>query len=531
MRALPALVNTAKVTSVASPVGGLNAYDNLAAMPSTDAIRMINFVPTTYGCVVRKGSQKYAAGMGNAISSLLYYAAIDGTSKFFAVAGSNLYDISNSGIVSTPLLTNLHTPSTWQSVNFANSAGAHLVACNGFDNPIWYTKANGLQRLSFGNGTDSGTWAGVDPAKLIQFTVHQRRLWGVQVDSTLGWFLPADSVYGTANLFDFGPFFKRGGYLAALGTWSADLGAGSDDQLVAISSEGEAAVFAGTNVADSTAWKLRGVYFIGRPPTGRRFFANVGGDLLILTEVGIVAMSTVLTSTTVNVSSNTAYSKKVQFLLNKLTQDFRTVPGWCITFFPSTNLLYVNIPSVYSNGYGQLVSNYVNTSWTTFSGLNATCWIETSFGQFFGTPDGTVYRAWIGKKDLVELDGSGGKPIVAACQQAYTSFQLPAIQKQVGMYRLVLLGNYKIAYSSKLSYDYTEPFFEYVDSNNRMDTAAYWDSALWDMSLWSGEASAQLDWRSALGLGVAVSLSFTINSTVDTTWVSTDFTYKAGGPL
>ena len=55
-------MTTAQYTTVASPIGGLNAYDNLAAMPATDAIRMNNIVPTPYGCLVRKGYQEYATG-------------------------------------------------------------------------------------------------------------------------------------------------------------------------------------------------------------------------------------------------------------------------------------------------------------------------------------------------------------------------------------------------------------------------------------------------------------------------------------
>lgn len=529
MRSIPTLQNSAQITTVPSPVGGLNAYNNLAAMPPTDAVRMLNFVPTSFGCNVRKGYQKYATGMG-IVSSILPYNAIDGTHKLFAFGNNKLYDISLPGPVGAPLLTGL-VNDYWQGVNFANSAGVHLVAANGADNPIWYRASVGLQRLTAGNGTDSGTWSGVDPKTLIQFTIHQRRLWAVQVNSTLGWFLPADSVYGVANFFDFGPFFKQGGYLAGLGTWSADVGSGSDDMLVALSSEGEAVVFAGTNVADSNSWKLRGVYYIGSPPSGRRFMTNVAGDLMILTKVGVVSMATVLTSTTVNVSSDTAYSKKVQYLLNELLANYSSLPGWEIKFFPATNLLYINIPSIYYGGNGQLVSNYVNTSWTTFSNMNATCWANSTFGQFFGDVDGTVYQAWVGFKDKVELDGSGGTSILAACQQAYSNFGAPAAQKQIGMFKPVFLAAKRTGVAAKLIYDYVTSPDLYPSTSGSQIAGSYWDTSRWDVGRWAGDAVQQLDWYSAEGIGVAASLTMTLSVLDDTTWVATDYVYKSGGAL
>lgn len=530
MRAIPTTQNSARISTVPSPVGGLNAYNNLAAMPPTDAVRMLNFVPTSFGCTVRKGYQKYATGLNGAVRSIFAYNATDGTHKFFAAGSGKIFDITLPGPVGAPIISGIAND-YWQTVNFANSAGVHLVAVNGTDNPLWYRASAGMQRLTAGNGTDPGTWSGVDPRTLIQLTVHQRRLWGVAVNSTLGWFLPADSIYGIANFFDFGPFFKRGGYLAGLGTWSADVGTGSDDMLVAVSSEGEAVVFAGTDVADATAWKLRGVYHIGSPPAGRRFMTNVAGDLMILTQVGVVSMATVLTSTTVNVSSDTAYSKKIQYLLNDLITSYSDLPGWEIAFFPSTNLLYINVPSIYYGGNGQLVSNYINTSWTTFSGMNALCWSNTMFGQFFGSTDGTVYKAWTGWKDNMDLDGSNGTSILVACQQAYSNFGSPAAQKQIGMFKPIFLIARQTGINAKLVYDYVIAPELYPSITGAPLAASYWDIDRWGIGSWPGGIVQQADWYSAEGLGVSVSLAMALSVIDDTVWVSTDYVYKTGGPL
>ncbi|TXH51657.1 MAG: hypothetical protein E6Q97_17885 [Desulfurellales bacterium] len=497
-------------------------------MPAEDAIRMDNLVPTPYGCSTRKGYRLHASGLGTNVNTIVGNVSATGGVTLFAAADDVVWNVTNPAAPVT-VVTGASS-SYWQHVNFANSAGTHLVLFNGNDSPVHYNSTSGVNRLIAGDGTDPYTWSGIDPSRIIQGVVHQRRIWGVEKDSTMGWFLPPDSIYGVANFFDFGPHFKRGGYLVALGTWSADMGAGSDDQLVAISSEGEAAVFGGIDVANAATWALRGVYYVGAPPAGRRFLGNIAGDLLIITRVGIVSMATVLTSTTVSVTSNTTYSKKIQFLLNDLLSSVAQFPGWELQFFPTQNLLYINVPSIYSGGNGQLVSNYVNTSWCTFSGMNALCWALVDDVQYFGAPDGKIYIGWSGYRDDQNADGTGGRDIVAACQQAYTTFGASAAQKQVGLYRPTFVSVEPIANYTQLTYDY-RPTNEVIPSAVPEQAGSYWNAAIWDAALWGGGLQTWLDWRTSPGIGQAVSLTLVLSSDREINWISTDYTYKTGGPL
>jgi hypothetical protein len=533
VKSFPVEQDSSKITTVPSPIGGLNAYDNLAAMPATDAIRLDNLVPQPYGCTVRRGYQEYATGMTGAVESISGWVSVSGTppSKLFAFATGSMWDITAPGAVvpANELLTGL-TNDFWQSVFFANSAGPHTLIFNGSDDPIWYSAA-GLQRLTAGDGIAAGTWKNVDPANLIQGTIHQRRVWAVEVNSTLGWFLAPDAVYGEANFFDFGALFKRGGYLAALGTWSADTGAGSDDHLVAISSRGEAVVYVGVDPTDASAWRLVGVYFLGEPPRGRRFLTNKGGDLFVLTQNGVVSMATVLTSTQVNVQANDTYSRKVQFLISDLMSDLGDLEGWEILFIPSINLVYINVPSVYQGGNGQLVSNDITQSWCTFSGMNARCWARVDELPFFGTADGRVMRSYIGYKDDVKLDGTGGTNILSFAQQAYTHFNAPAAQKQVGLYRPTFLGSRVVGYASIIKYDYEQQAAPLPTGSGAASPFAFWNQAIWGQDSWSGGLLTQREWNSGSGIGTAVSLALNISSEAESVWVSTDYTYRSGGPL
>lgn len=534
MKNFPVERDTSKITTIPSPVGGLNAYDNLAAMPITDAIRLDNLVPQPYGCTVRKGFQEHATGLGGSVETISGWSSVNPFSspnKLFGFADGSMWDITDVGAVvpADELLTGL-TNDFWQSVFFANAAGPHTLLFNGADDPIWYSGA-GLQRLTLGDGIATGTWKNVDPANLIRGTIHQRRVWAVEIDSAMGWFLPPDAVYGVANYFDFGPFFKRGGYLAALGTWTVDAGSGSDDHLVAVSSRGEAVVFAGTDVTDSTAWKLVGVYFIGEPPRGRRFMTNKAGDLFVLTNNGVVSMATVITSTQVNIATSDTYSKKIQFLLSELLSDLSDLEGWEIIFFPEINLLYINVPSVYQGGNVQLVSNDITQSWCTFSGMDARCWASVDGLPFFGTPDGRVMRAYVGYMDGVLLDGTGGTSIASACQQAYTHLNTPAAQKQVGLYRPTFLGSKIVGYASIIKYDYSQQNAPLATGSGTASPFAFWGTALWGQDTWSGGLLTQREWNSGSGIGTAVSLALNVSSDSETVWVSTDYTYRFGGAL
>lgn len=523
---------SADVVTLPSPVGGLNAVDSLAAMPATDAIVMTNIVPQPYGCTVRKGTIEYAVGMPDPVTTLAELARVDGSQLLYAWAGARMYNATTIGPVGAAVITGL-TNAWWQHVIMSNSAGTHLVAFNGADSGIWiHGPGPTYDRLVLGDGIVSGTWKNIDPVKLIQCTVHQRRLWAVEEDSTRGWYLAPDSVYGAATSFDFGPLFKKGGYLTVLATWTVDAGSGSNDKLVAISSNGEAAVYAGTDPSSAGTWQLVGVYFIGMPVRGRRFYTNVAGDLFLITYTGVVSMATVVTSTQVNVASNNTYSRKIQFLLSELTTALGEVDGWQLEAFPSINLLYVNVPSVYAGGAGQIVGNQINQTWCLFTGLPALCWARVSGNPFFGTADGKVMQSWIGDQDNIGWNGATGTNILSRVQQAYNYFSKQAVQKQIGMFRPNLMVVRDVAYTADWTYDFKVPAETFPTGASPTPIGvAIWGSGTWGTSLWSGGLMTQREWSMAEGIGVAGSLNVRLSTNVETTWVSTDLSVKSGGIL
>lgn len=514
----------AQTTTLAAPVGGLNAYDSLAGMPETDAIALVNWFPQVYGLYLRRGYQRHVTGLPGAVNSLATYSRRNGTKQLYAWSGDGFYNVTTAGAVGAPIFTGLAS-SVWQSTQFANSAGSHMVAFNGVDDGIWVSEAGNV-RLTLGDGIVSGTWKDVDPKNLIDCTVHQRRLWAVQKDTTYGWYLPPDQVYGDATIFDFGPLFRHGGYLQSLATWTVDDGDGADDMLVAISSMGDVAVYKGIDPSSANTWGLQGVYYAGEPVSGRRFHTKVAGDIKFITQQGLVSLNDMLTSTRVNAAESTIEARNIQQPLSEAANALGSVFGWEIRFIAALNMLMINIPSVTSEGNIQFVENTVNAKWCEFNGYDANCFVDHLNVPFFGG-EGIVYRGWTGFADDVHAGNPAGNPVQGICQQAYTYLGVPAVQKQIGMYRPNFLVSGDAIYGSAIAYNF-EFLTPQIPFAVPATTGSRWDSAIWDQAMWAGSLKGQRAWSASKGMGFAASLCMNLKSSEETLWVSTDFTLITG---
>jgi len=514
--------------TVPSPIGGLNARDSLAMMPPNDAIILNNWWPQPYGCLVRKGYFEWTTGLPAEVETLATWSSITGAQKLFAWSFDSMYDITTRGVAGAAILGGL-TNARWQWVNQANTAGSNLIAVNGLDNAITYTEA-GLGSIVLGVG-GPGEWAGLDPKDAIQLTVHQNRLWAVQKDSSLGWYLPdTGAIFGIMAPWDFGPVFKQGGFLQYLTTWTIDDGNGAEDHLVAMSSRGECVVYGGTDPTDPLAWHLQGVYNVGAPVSGRRSFDKAAGDVIVLTQQGVVSMAKQLVSTKVSDARQPITSDKIQFLLSELTSQFSPLFGWELKYFPKLNMVLINVPSVTVGGDLQLAANQITNAWCQFSGMVARCWTELDSNPFFGSVGGKVYCAWQGDVDGMLLDNTGGTGIAAQVQQAYNYYQQLATQKQVSMYRPVFSVEAPITVNSKILYDFAT---EYMLPPTPIGAvfASLWDAGLWDTATWSGGFGIQKHWIQAIGMGVAASIRMATLTETETLWVSTDYSLVGGKGL
>lgn len=499
--------------SVPSPVGGWNARDPRAAMDSKDAVILENWFPKPSFCVTRAGFVNWATGIPGTVESVMGYDSATGTKTLFAVSNNAgtcaVYNATTQGAVGAAVLTGL-TSARWQHVNFTTPGGSFLFMVNGVDAPRHW------------NGT---TWTapaitGVTASTLADVTVHKSRLYFAQGTSLSVWYLPVNSVAGAAAELPLGSVFRSGGQVAAVGNWTIDAGAGVDDHFVVVSTEGEVAVYKGTDPSSAATWALVGVWHIGAP-IGRRCLMKYAGDLLIICKDGVMPLSEALQSTRVN--NRVALTDKIQNAVSEATTAFGNRFGWELELFPAENMLLLNVPTSTTTSE-QYVMNTISRAWARFTGWNATCWELFTDQIFFGTA-GRVCRAWDGASDA-------GATITADALPAFNYFGARTQLKQWRMVRPILGVNFPPAILLGLNVDFDETAPTGVPSFTPSAPAGTWDVSLWDGATWGGAVTINRDWQTVYGLGYCAAVRLRVSSTTATVeWSAVDYLMEQGGVL
>jgi hypothetical protein len=378
-----------------------------------------------------------------------------------------------------------------------------------------------------GDATIVGTYAinyfltGVNADKLIGINLYRERLFFVEKDSLRFWYLPVDSISGALLDYNLGGIARRGGYLQAMGTWTIDAGYGVDDYAAFVTSQGEVIVYKGSNPSDPNDWSLIGVWQLGQT-FSRRCFFKFAGDLLLLTEDGLVPLASALQSSRLDPKIN--ITDKIYFAINQAADLYAQNFGWQIIAFPKYNMLIVNIPI--GNGiYDQYVMHTITKSWARFTDINAACFEFSGDDLYFGS-DGFVGKYYDGFSN-------GGNNIQASVQQAYSYFDARGQQKRFTMVRPVFQIQGAIpTVLCGLSTDFEVlDLSQSLSFNPNLNQIGIWDVATWDAKKWGGLVISK-EWQGVTGIGYAGSISLnTASQGLELRWASTDFVMEKGGVL
>lgn len=362
---------------------------------------------------------------------------------------------------------------------------------------------------------------GIDGDKLIGVNLHKERLFFVEEQSLSFWYLPVDSISGALTEFNIGSVARSGGYLQALGTWTLDAGYGVDDYLVAITSQGEAIVYKGTDPSDANNWELIGVWQLGQT-FSRRCFFKFAGDLLLLTEDGLVPLASALQSSRLDPRVNV--TDKIFYAISQAADLYAQNFGWQINYFAKYNMLIINIP-LGSGKYEQFVMHTITKSWARFTNINAACFEISGDDMYFGGT-GFVAKYYDGLSD-------GGTNINAWVQQAYSYFDARGQQKRFTMVRPIFQIEGAIpTVLCGLSTDFeVQDLSQSLSFNPNLNQIGIWDSATWDNKKWGGLVISK-QWQGVTGIGYAGSISLnTASQGLELRWASTDFVMERGGVL
>jgi hypothetical protein len=377
------------------------------------------------------------------------------------------------------------------------------------------------------NATVNGSYtvlgiSGVDSSTFINVNLFKNRLYYTQKDTLKVWYLGVNAIAGAAHVLDFGGIARMGGYIQAMGTWTLDAGQGADDYAVFVTSMGEVIVYNGTDPTDAATWALKGVWQLGQT-FNRRCFFKWAGDLLLLTQDGLVPLSSALQSSRLDPRIN--LTDKIYYAVSQAATDFYDRFGWQINYFASQNMLILNIPV--DTGTEQYVMHTITKSWAKFTNIPANCWeVNGTAGIYFGS-NGFVGKFYDGYDDA-------GNNILATAQQAYSYFDSPGQLKRFMLVRPTLQtynGVPTVLCGISVDYD-TQNQLNQVSFNPNIINIGKWDVSTWDNANWGGGNVTTKIWQGVTGLGFAGSVNLNIASSgIELHWLSTDYVMERGGVL
>jgi hypothetical protein len=504
------LQQRSQVTPVPAPFGGWNARDALTAMPPTDAITLENFIPDAGGVRLRSGYAQHATGVGSRVDSLMEYSGPTANKLFAGSSAGDIYEVTATA-TATSLVTGL-TNGKFQHVMHGTPAGAYLIVCNGAAAPHMYDGSNWATASVTGCTAGSSTF--------IHVTTHQSRLWFVQKDTLDAWYLPVASVQGAAQRLQLGPFCRKGGYLQAIASWTRDGGAGMDDQIVFITSKGEAVLYSGTDPTSSTLWAKVGTFTIPEP-VGRRCFAQIGADLGLITSQGVVPLSSILPLSATG-AAKVAATDKITRAFDSAYRSGSSLFGWQVIENSRERLLVVNVPVVENTETRQFVMNVKTGAWCLWKDIDAQCWSTFGDKLYFGGLDGKVYRYG----DTYDDNGAG---ITARSRGAFSDLGVPNTKHFImARPNMIAPDGLVPGVAASVDYDTTIPT---VVSSPFEGAGGYWDVSTWDETDWAGGTSLVKDWQTINGVGTSVSIATEVTVTDLVEFNTVDVMFEVGSYL
>lgn len=498
---------------ISSPTGGLNAIDSVAAMPDTDALVLDNWFPQPTYVQLRNGYDSWATGLPTWVETVMPYSSAAGE-FLYGISGTSVYDVSNAGAVGAAVVTGL-TNARWEYTNVATAGGQFLYAANATDKPLLY---NGTTWTKV-DGASTPAITGVTTTLLRNPIVWKNRVWFVEDRSMRAWYLPTASVGGAAASFDLGPLMRLGGKLQAILTATVSNGSTFDDYIGFLSSEGELALYQGTDPASDFA--IVGIYPFGKP-IGRRCYFRYGNDTIIICSDGLVSLQKAISVKFKG--ADQAISYKIQQLVNADIQAYGTHFGWEGVIHPLGNKIIVNVPIAENFTQSQYVQNTLNNSWCTYGRFNSP-WNAATFASqgdnlYFGG-DGYVALADQGQSD-------DGATITGTLKTAF-SYLGTDQQKFITGIRPLIQTTGTLAPILGLNLDFQDvrptaiPQFGPVSGST-------WNIAPWNTSSWTTGYSLQKTWLTATGIGFSVATYFIVSANeAQVNFMALDYIYQRGG--
>lgn len=351
---------------------------------------------------------------------------------------------------------------------------------------------------------------------------YKGRLFFLRKDSLDAYYLDIDQIGGELTLLPLGAELQLGGKLYLGSSWSVSVGSGLEDNCIFVTDEGEILVYSGINPDNApTDWQKVGRYQLGKP-RGPKAFIRAGGDLVFVTDIGFVALSSAL-QVDYSVISSSAVSYPIETAWNDAMET--RLANWDCIVWPERQMVIVSLPTVNEQPPEMFVSNARTGAWAKFTGWDGTC-LEIFNGRlFYGSQEGKVIEAWVTGLDQ-------GQPYTATYVPLFDDLGRPGSDKIGKLVRSTTRGPYEINKQHSLQTDYLIDL-PAPPAAATIPVGSQWGVGVWGQSTWGGTVSAktQLQWDSIGGMGEVLTPSLQITSgaivPLDTEIIKIEMTYES----
>lgn len=371
---------------------------------------------------------------------------------------------------------------------------------------------------------------GVTTSTLSHVWTYRNRLFFIRGDTLNAHYLPVDSIGGALGTRSFGGIFQRGGSLLFGATWSLDAGDGIDDKCVFVTTEGEIAIFEGADPSGSDPgdFDLVGRYDI-TVPMGKNVTMSAGGDLLVMTQDGIVPISAAISKDKAAISLS-AVTRPIEPEWQREVRERGGTP-WEVAKWPSRNMAVVSIPRPTEDDDPYcFVVNVETGAWCKYTNWDVRCLsVHSDDKLYFGNLTGEVWEG--------ETTGADGEETIYCTYVGHADhLGSPGVHKTVHSMRSSFVSALSFAAKLSVSTDYvisvpSPPDVEPI-------SGVGWDISEWDVGVWDVLATAatiRTKWVSIGRSGFAINpqLQVSSNSTapLSAELVTLDVLYESGGVM
>ena len=521
-----AAAQVAQVSVLPAPTGGLNYRDPIAAMTPQDALVLTNLIPRQLGVELRKGWQAYSEpvlveGVAESVETVFGYTAPNPlNNKVFMAANGNIYDVTAGGVPTVAVTGTGSTDDEWWTTQFSTAADTFLLAVS---------PGAGYWTYSTGSGWVNRTATTTNMTTSVRtVAVWKRRVWFTFKDSSnVAYMDNVDAITGTVTSFPMGSILRNGGYVSAMFNWTIDAGFSVDDFLVAVGSEGDVGVWEGTDPTSAETFRLKGAWYVGPVPRHGQFFTPFGGDVMIVSELGLVPMSKLIAGQYTQ-DQQIGPASKIQSVFAPLVRRLLSEPYFNVFVVPNSEVLVIKLPAD-GGTYRQFAMNVTTGAWCQFVGMPMRDAAVIGGQLYFGTTDGFVCKGLYGNKDSADFNGDGGNYVEGEVQTSFQNFGTPGQLKKFGMVRPIFLATAAPAIKLQVNTQFQltpvggSPFF--TEGEN-----ALWDLATWNTATWVGQNTYQ-GWAGTAGLGYYGSLRMRVRGLPATIFTSAHMMTELGGVM